>query len=73
MEPLGHIAGVAAAVIGSFTTFISLALGSVIGGAYDGTLLPLATGFAALSTLSLALVTIVERRRSPHRVSGPHS
>src|SRR5215210_3717813 len=73
MEPLGHIAGVAAAVIGSFTTFISLALGSVIGAAYDGTLLPLVTGFAALSTLSLVLVMIVERRRSPRHVSGVHS
>jgi DHA1 family bicyclomycin/chloramphenicol resistance-like MFS transporter len=73
MEPLGHIAGVAAAVIGSFTTFISLALGSLIGGAYNGTLLPLATGFAVLSTLSLALVTVIERRRSPRPASGVHS
>jgi DHA1 family bicyclomycin/chloramphenicol resistance-like MFS transporter len=64
---------VAAAVIGSFTTFISLALGSLIGGAYNGTLLPLATGFAVLSTLSLALVTVIERRRSPRPASGVHS
>ena len=42
MEPLGHIAGVAAAVIGSITTFISLFAGTLIGQAYDGTLLPLA-------------------------------
>jgi DHA1 family bicyclomycin/chloramphenicol resistance-like MFS transporter len=68
MEPLGHIAGVAAAVIGSFTTFISLGLGGLIGNAYDGTLLPLATGFAALSTLSLMAVMLIERGR--RRASG---
>jgi len=33
--------------------------------AYDRNALPLVTGFAVLSTLSLALVTIIERRRSP--------
>jgi DHA1 family bicyclomycin/chloramphenicol resistance-like MFS transporter len=70
MEPLGHIAGVAAAVIGSLTTFISLALGAIIGGAYDGSLLPLTTGFAVLSTLSLAVVTIVEGGRRPAAGSG---
>jgi DHA1 family bicyclomycin/chloramphenicol resistance-like MFS transporter len=61
MEPLGHIAGVAAAVVGSFTTFISLGLGTIIGQAYDGTVLPLVTGFASLSGLSLLVMTWVER------------
>ena len=61
MEPLGHIAGVASAVVGSFTTFISLGLGTLIGQAYDGTVTPLVTGFAGLSILSLLLMTWVER------------
>jgi DHA1 family bicyclomycin/chloramphenicol resistance-like MFS transporter len=64
MEPLGHIAGVAAAVVGSFTTFISLTLGTIIGQAYDGTVLPLVTGFASLSALSLVLMNWVERGRN---------
>ena len=55
MEPFGHIAGMAAAVIGSITTFISLLLGTIIGQAYDGTVLPLVYGFAILSSLSLTL------------------
>ncbi len=46
MEPLGHIAGVGAAVIGSLTGIISLILGTTIGQAYDGTVLPLIGGFA---------------------------
>lgn len=49
MEPLGHIAGTAAAVIASLSTFISLGLGLAIGRAFDGTVLPLVYGFLALS------------------------
>jgi MFS transporter, DHA1 family, multidrug resistance protein len=63
MEPLGHIAGVAAAVVGSFTTFISLALGSLIGQAYDGTVFPLISSFAVLTLASLALMHWIETRR----------
>ena len=61
MEPLGHIAGVAAAVIGSITTLISLVLGTAIGALYDGTLLPLAGGFAGLGAASLLVVRWAER------------
>ncbi len=53
MDPMGHIAGVAAAVIASLSTVISLALGVVIGLSYDGTILPLIGGFALLSTAAL--------------------
>lgn len=53
MEPLGHIAGVAAAVIGSITTFVSLGLGTIIAQLYDGTVLPLIGSFAVLGALSL--------------------
>jgi DHA1 family bicyclomycin/chloramphenicol resistance-like MFS transporter len=71
MEPLGHIAGVASAVVGSFTTFISLGLGTLIGQAYDGTVIPLVTGFAGLSLLSLLLMTWVERGRKHQRAREP--
>ncbi len=56
MEPLGHIAGTAAAVIASLSTFISLGLGLAIGRAFDGTVLPLVYGFLALSIGALAIV-----------------
>jgi DHA1 family bicyclomycin/chloramphenicol resistance-like MFS transporter len=53
LEPLGHIAGVASAVVGSLTTFISLALGTLIGRSFDGTVLPLVGGFAGLGIAAL--------------------
>jgi DHA1 family bicyclomycin/chloramphenicol resistance-like MFS transporter len=60
MEPLGHVAGTAAAVIGSSTTLLAAALGFAIGRAYDGSLLPIALGFVSLSTLSVILTMKVK-------------
>jgi len=56
MEPLGHIAGIGAAMVGSLTSFISLALGTAIGQSYDGTVVPLVGGFAVLGLLSLTTI-----------------
>ncbi len=61
MEPLGHIAGIGAAVVGSLTSFISLALGTAIGQAYDGTVVPLVGGFAVLGLLSLTTIWWTDR------------
>ena len=63
MEPLGHIAGVAAATIGSVTTFMSVAAGTLIGQAYNGTVLPLVGGFAVLGVAALAVMGWTERGR----------
>ena len=41
MEPLGHIAGIGAAVVGSLSTLISVPLGTLVGQMFDGTVLPL--------------------------------
>ncbi len=60
MEPLGHIAGVGAAVIGSLSTFISLLLGTFIGQSYNGTVLPLIGGFAALSITAIGVTRWAE-------------
>ena len=56
MEPLGHIAGVGAAVVASVSLTISVVLGAWIGQSYDGTVIPLVAGFAILSLLSLFLI-----------------
>jgi MFS transporter, DHA1 family, multidrug resistance protein len=53
MQPLGHIAGTGAAVVGAASMLISLPLGTWIGQSYDGTVLPLVRGFAALSACSI--------------------
>jgi DHA1 family bicyclomycin/chloramphenicol resistance-like MFS transporter len=63
MEPLGHIAGVAAAVVGTITSIMSLTLGTLIGQSYDGTVLPLVAGFAVLGLGSLAVMRWTERGR----------
>lgn len=63
MEPLGHIAGVGAAVVGSLSTFISLLLGTLIGQSYNGTILPLVGGFALLSAASVVMMRWAESRK----------
>jgi DHA1 family bicyclomycin/chloramphenicol resistance-like MFS transporter len=63
MEPLGHVAGTGAAVIGSVATLVAVALGYVIGKSYDGTLFPMATGFVILTSVSVALTSKLERIR----------
>ncbi len=61
MEPFGHIAGIAAALIGSFTTLVSMLLGGAIGQLYNGTLLPVVGGFAVLGLVSLGAMGWAER------------
>ena len=64
MEPMGHIAGVAAAVNGSVASLVGLVLGSLFGRSYDGTVLPIVAGFTTSALLALAATEIAERRRS---------
>jgi MFS transporter, DHA1 family, multidrug resistance protein len=60
MEPQGKNAGMASSVIGSISTAIGATCGGVIGASFDGTVLPLAAGFAGCSILAFALVVWVE-------------
>lgn len=61
MEPVGHMAGLGAALVGSIATFISLPLGWTIGHAFDGTVMPLVAGFAGLGLLSMAVMWWTEK------------
>tara|TARA_R100000005_G_scaffold96705_1_gene86390 strand:+ start:3729 stop:4970 length:1242 start_codon:yes stop_codon:yes gene_type:complete len=61
MEPLGHIAGVAAAVIGSLTTFMSMGLGTVIAQLFNGTLIPMTISLSALGLLAILVMVWTER------------
>ena len=63
MEPLGHIAGVGAAVVGSLTTFMCAGLGALIGVSFNGTVYPLVTGFTVLGGASLIAMTWAEQGR----------
>jgi len=53
MEPLGHIAGVGAAVVTSLSTLISVPLGSLIGQTFDGTLYTQVGALALFGSLTL--------------------
>ena len=60
MQPLGHVAGTGAAVVGALSTLLSLVFGTTIGQTYNGTVLPLVAGFAILSTLSILAIRWAE-------------
>lgn len=53
MEPLGDMAGLGSAFVGSVSTFVSLPLGALVAAQYDMTVLPLVIGFAGLSFIAL--------------------
>jgi DHA1 family bicyclomycin/chloramphenicol resistance-like MFS transporter len=63
MEPLGHIAGTASSLFGSITTLIGIVVGSLIGQAYNGTMVPLATGFFASTLMAFIIVLVTEKGR----------
>jgi DHA1 family bicyclomycin/chloramphenicol resistance-like MFS transporter len=64
MEPMGHVAGIASAVIGASSSLISLSLGTLIGQLYDGTLMPVTAGFLFLNILSFFVMRQADRRGS---------
>jgi DHA1 family bicyclomycin/chloramphenicol resistance-like MFS transporter len=63
MEPLGHIAGSAASIQGFVSTLAGTVIGYFIGQAFDGSLVPVAAGFAVCGAFSLAVVLWAERGR----------
>ncbi len=56
LEPLGHIAGTAASVVGAGSTVLAVAVAVPLGMAFDGTPLPLMAGVLVCSGLALAVV-----------------
>jgi DHA1 family bicyclomycin/chloramphenicol resistance-like MFS transporter len=62
MEPLGHIAGLGAAIFGAVSTFISLPLSWMVSGYFDGTIIPLIRGFAVMGGITMVMVLVAGRR-----------
>jgi len=70
MQPLGHIAGTGAAIVGATSMLISLVLGTWIGQSYNGTVLPLVVGFAALSACAMLVSRWAEGAADRGRSAG---
>lgn len=63
LEPMGRIAGAAAAANGFAGTTLAGLLGLVVGRFYDGTTTPVVLGFALLGLAALALLIATEKGR----------
>ncbi|RYE08304.1 MAG: Bcr/CflA family efflux MFS transporter [Hyphomicrobiales bacterium] len=63
MEPLGRVAGTAAAVFGFMQTVGGALLGTYIGQHFNNTLTPNATGYVIMGSLALLSVLIAEKGR----------
>ncbi len=63
MERMGEIAGTASSLQGFVTTFGSALIGAAIGQAFDGTTVPLYSGFLLMGLAAFMVVAITERGR----------
>ena len=68
MEPMGHLAGAAAAMNGFFGTSVAGVLGGAIGRSYDGTTMPILFGFVIMGAAAVAAALWTEKGRlfQPH-------
>jgi len=61
MQPLGHIAGIGAAINGFASTILAVPVANYIGGFVKDSVLPLFIGFSIFGTLSLLVFVILKR------------
>jgi DHA1 family bicyclomycin/chloramphenicol resistance-like MFS transporter len=61
MEPMGHIAGMAASVTGAVSTVLAAGIAAIIGQFFDGTLIPLASGLLVMASLAFLLMLRMAR------------
>ena len=61
MQPLGHIAGIGAAINGFVSTIMAVPIATYIGSYVDTTVLPLFIGFAICGFISLILLFFVKK------------
>ena len=64
MEPVGHIAGTAAAVTGCISTIMAVPVSIFIGRFIDATALPLFIGFSVCSALALILLFYLKKEKA---------
>ena len=62
MQPLGHIAGIGAAINGFISTVMAVPIANYIGGFVEDSVLPLFIGFSIFGILSLLVFIILNRK-----------
>jgi MFS transporter, DHA1 family, multidrug resistance protein len=63
MEPMGHIAGMAASISGALSSLVALILAGIAGRFYNGTLTPIAFAFLLFALIALFWSEWAERNR----------
>ena len=71
MLPLPHVAGTAAAVIGTVSTAGGALLGSVIDERFDGTITPFAQGVLLYGLVAAAAILLLGLRHTHHATTAP--
>lgn len=61
MEPMGHIAGTAASVMGAISTVVAAAIAAPVGLLFDGSLLPLTAGILIMAFLGFLVMLHMAR------------
>jgi len=70
MNPVGHIAGIAAAVTGFISTLMAVPISVFIGKYVDNTVLPLFIGFTVLGSLSLLIIWFLKTPPIIHQIKN---
>jgi DHA1 family bicyclomycin/chloramphenicol resistance-like MFS transporter len=61
MEPMGHIAGMAASVVSAVSTVLAAAIASPVGMLFDGTIRPLVASILIMATVGFFLMRYLSR------------
>ena len=72
MEEVGHVAGAAASVIGSFSTLMSVSIAAFIGSFYNDSVIPIVLGFGVLM-IPIIYITWHDNRVSKPELQGLHN
>ncbi len=72
MQPMGHIAGMAAAITGFFSTILAIPISTYIGRFIDTSVLPVFIGFMVCSALSVVLILLSNRAARKKKALAPH-
>jgi DHA1 family bicyclomycin/chloramphenicol resistance-like MFS transporter len=68
MEPVGHIAGIGAAITGLISTLMAVPISTFIGRFVENTTLPLFIGFSSCAAISLGILFWI-KKKAPRKIS----